>query len=280
MTIGLICGSGIEEFIEGGERRTMRTPYGDVYLIHGEIGGVKVTLIPRHGLKHEKPPHRVNYRGNVYALRANMIEKAIGISAVGSLNLFFRPGDLIVIDQFIDFTKGRATTFYESEAVHVDATEPYCPTIRRILHTSGKRLALRICDHGTYICTEGPRFETKAEIRLFDLLGADVVGMTNIPEVVLAREMGLCYATLCVVTNWAAGIQERVSMEEVCELMDQKKEDVKALLGEALPRIDEAERCPGCLEMDAKAERWVKELKAHQETSPLHNNQETIRGKQ
>ncbi|MFQ5710198.1 MAG: S-methyl-5'-thioadenosine phosphorylase [Candidatus Geothermarchaeales archaeon] len=260
MTVGLICGSGFEELMTRGKRDSIKTPYGDVDIKTGRISRIKVVFIPRHGFRHEKPPQWVNYRGNVYALRKQGVEKVVATGAVGSLNALYKPGDLVLIDQFIDLTKRRPSTFYEDEAVHVDATDPYCPILREALLSSGRRLGLRVWDHGTYVCTEGPRFETRAEIKFFDVIGGDVVGMTNLPEVVLARELGLCYATIAVVTNWAAGIQERVSMEEVYALMDRRRGDVKALLREALPKIDEAPRCPECRAIDAKASELMRKL--------------------
>ncbi|MCD6154470.1 MAG: S-methyl-5'-thioadenosine phosphorylase [Candidatus Verstraetearchaeota archaeon] len=220
--VGVIGGSGLEKLVEGRELNVI-TPYGNVRLILGKLGECPIAFIARHGLKHEIPPHRVNYRGNIWALKKVGVKYIIASNAVGGIREGLKPGDLIVPHDFIDFTKKRPLTFYEGPKVkHVDMTLPYCPKLRKILIESAEKHFKRVWREGIYVCTEGPRFETPAEIKMFRLLGADVVGMTTVPETILAKEMSICYATLCVITNYAAGMQDKISAEEVSEIMEKR----------------------------------------------------------
>ena len=188
-----------------------------------------MVFLPRHGTGHSVPPHRINYQANIWGMRALGVEAIIATAAVGSLNPEMRPGDFVFVDQFIDFTKNRRQTFFdgrENGVAHLDFTEPYCPALRKTMAAAAGELRARpgaefaFHEKGVYICTEGPRFETPAEIRAYALLGADVVGMTSYPEVALAREAGICYATIAMVTNLAAGMAGgRLTHEEVLEVM-------------------------------------------------------------
>jgi 5'-methylthioadenosine phosphorylase len=172
----------------------------------------------------------------------------IATTAVGSLNLDMKPGDFVLADQFLDFTKNRVTTFYEGGergVVHVDVTEPYCSTLRNILHKAGRDMGIPVHAKGTYVCTEGPRFETPAEIKAFAKLGGDLVGMTNVPEVVLAREAEMCYATVSMVTNFAAGISAQpLTHGEVLDTMRDNTENIKRLVMAAIGQIDPDQDCP------------------------------------
>jgi 5'-methylthioadenosine phosphorylase len=157
------------------------------------------------------PPHRVNYRANISALRELGIANILASAAVGSMSDALPPGALAIVSQFLDFTRGRASTFYDgqgSEVVHVGMTDPYCPHLRGELEAAAQVVGEQVRAGFTYVCAEGPRFETPAEIRMFRQLGGDIVGMTNVPEVTLAREAGICYAAVAVVTNWAAGVSK------------------------------------------------------------------------
>jgi len=256
MAVGLIGGSGLERLIEGDKSHLVETPYGEVHVVSGEINGVNVFFVSRHGPRHEYPPHRVRYRANLYALRKAGVEKIIATSAVGSLLEELPPGSLVVIDQFIDFAK-RHITYYDDVVVHVDVTRPYCPSMNRVLFEAGRMVKAPIRLGGIYVCTEGPRFETPAEIEMFRMLGASVVGMTNVPEVVLAREIAVHYSLLAVVTNYAAGMQSRVSQEEVVEVMSRAEENVRRLLNEALPKIDELSVDDDCILYREYAEKHI-----------------------
>lgn len=261
MVVGIIGGSGLEDLLIGKGRIEFPTPFGDMGAVEGKIGDVEVIFIPRHGFHHERPPHRVNYKGILYALRKAGVRKIVATCSVGSLNPSFQPGDLVIPDQIIDLTKARDYTFYHDEAVHIDATEPFCPLIRKELISATLRLGLGAWSHGTYICFEGPRFETKAEIRMAQLLGADLVGMTLAPEAALARELALCYGALSIVTNWAAGLQERVTDEEVREMVKAKRKVIEALFREVLPSIEGLER-DGCAEVEGRVEALMRRLES------------------
>lgn len=187
----------------------METPYGLVEPVVGKLANRELVFMSRHGRDHATPPHLVNYRANIWALRKLGVRKIIATAAVGSLSSNFRLGELVLLDQFLDFTKSRPQTFYEGGkqgVLHVDMTEPYCSAVRQVIIDASEHIGFAVKNGACYVCTEGPRFETPAEIRMFQRLGADLVGMTSVPEVVLARELGMCYASIGMVTNEAAGI--------------------------------------------------------------------------
>ncbi len=247
--LAIIGGTGVYDprILSDIREEEVLTPYGDVRLRVGTYAGEEVAFLPRHGAKHSVPPHLINYRANIWALKHLGVERVVATTAVGSVNKAMKPGDFVIIDQFLDFTKARAATFFEGGeqgVVHTDFTEPYCPECRKVLLESAATLGITAHDGGCYVCTEGPRFETPAEIRMFAQLGGDLVGMTNVPEVVLAREAGLCYATVSMVTNFGAGISPNaLTHEEVLEVMAENGENLKKLIMAALTAIP-AER--GC----------------------------------
>jgi 5'-methylthioadenosine phosphorylase len=226
---------------------TVATPYGEVALKEGSYHGKELVFLARHGVDHAFPPHLVNYRANIWALKALGVQTVLATAATGSLNKDMRPGEVVLVDQFLDFTKSRPQTFYEggeAGVLHVDMTEPYCPEVRRHLITVAQQLQQRVHPKGTYVCTEGPRYETPAEIQMYRQLGGDVVGMTSVPEVVLAREAGLCYATLALVTNYAAGISKNpLSHREVLEEMARSQEVLRKLIFSALVTLPEERNC-------------------------------------
>ena len=262
--IAIIGGSGFYNLFEEAETMFVDTPFGVTPKISiAEIHGKKVAFLPRHArpgsdeIKHEVPPHKINYRANIYGLFTLGVERIISTSASGSLNKLMKPGDLVVVDQFIDFTKSRVYTFYDVEipikvlpdkppmakVVHIDVTQPYCPEIRKIILDVCADLNIKCHERGTYAATEGPRFETPAEINAIKIMGGDLVGMTNVPEVVLARELGICYATIAIVTNWAAGIQGKVSHEEVIEIFTKRIGDVRNIFLETIKRLPKERSC-------------------------------------
>lgn len=188
----------------------------------------------RHGQNHAIPPHLVNYRANIWALHELGVRKIVATAAVGSLSPKFAIGELVLMDQFLDFTKNRPQTFYAggTEGVlHVDMTEPYCPALRQTIVEASKQVGISVENGACYVCTEGPRFETPAEIRMFQCWGADLVGMTSVPEVILARELGMCYASLGMVTNKAAGIAAHpLTHAEVVECLKELRAKVAGLI--------------------------------------------------
>ncbi|HHY48024.1 MAG TPA: S-methyl-5'-thioadenosine phosphorylase [Firmicutes bacterium] len=249
MRVAIIGGTGVLDpgLLKDICEHVISTPYGDAAVKTGTYGEEEVAFIARHGWTHSIPPHKVNYRANISALKQIGVTRIIATSAVGSLNPDMKPGDCVVLDQFIDFTKARASTFFDGGdggVVHTDFTEPYCKEIRACLIKAGQDLGIPTHVRGTYVATEGPRFETAAEIRMFRLLGGDVVGMTNVPECVLAREAGICYAAVAVVTNFAAGISSRpLSHQEVVEVMHENSERLRKIIARTIETLPAR---PGC----------------------------------
>lgn len=249
MKKAIISGTGLYDpsMLEDVKEIRVDTRFGDVKALVGLLKGDEVVFLPRHGRDHSVPPHKINYRANMLALKKLGVERILATTAVGSLNMEMKPGDCVVVDQFLDFTKNRQSTFYEGGdmgVVHVDYTEPYCPEIRKAIIRAGATLGITAHDGGTYVCTEGPRFETPAEIKMFGKLGGDLVGMTNVPEVVLARELGICYATISMVTNYAAGISPTpLTHQEVLEIMAENTDKLRRLLLLTLEEIPSERVC-------------------------------------
>ncbi|PKL52561.1 MAG: S-methyl-5'-thioadenosine phosphorylase [Nitrospira bacterium HGW-Nitrospira-1] len=248
--IGVIGGSGIYD-IEGitiKENRRMSTPYGlpsDYYRI-GEAEGIEIAFLPRHGSLHHIAPHKINYRANIWGFRELGVKKILSIGASGSISSLMKPGSIVALDQIIDITSGRHSTFYaDNEVVHVDFTDPFCPDLREHIFAVSEKTGIRVIRNGTYICVNGPRLETAAEIRAFSTMGADVVGMTGMPEAVLARELEICFAGISVITNYAAGISEKkLTATEVVESMKRSTEKIKTLLKAFFAQDFSASACP------------------------------------
>lgn len=250
--IGIIGGSGIYDIANDAdiiEKMVMKTPFGDsseisLFKIHGK----DVAFMPRHFGDHSCPPHKINYRANIWALDNLNVNQIIATNAVGSLDLNIHPGSLVVVDDFIDFTVKREKSFYDNDVIHVDVTEPYCNRLRNEI-IANKNIVRKgdFVDKGVYICNEGPRFETPAEIRMFQKLGGDVVGMTGLPEAVLAREKEICYASICIVSNYGASIsQNKLTMDEVFEIMELKSREIIDLIYKTIETIEEKYDC-SCL---------------------------------
>ena len=241
--IGIIGGTGVYEIVTMGDeidKRVLKTPYGNspeisIFQLHGK----HVAFMPRHAKGHSNPPHMINYRANIYAMKKLGVERILATNAVGSLERSVNPGDFVIPHDFIDFTKIRKGSFYDDRTVHIDVTEPYCNELRSIIKSSGD-----VIDGGVYVCTEGPRFETPAEIQMFHMLGGTIVGMTGIPEAVLARELEMCYASICTVSNYAASISPtNLTIDEVFEIMDRKKHDLVKLMDISISKMSEERSC-------------------------------------
>lgn len=247
--VAVIGGSGVYEqpFLEDERKSMVETEFGPVAIKQGTYRDRTVFFITRHGGGHTVPPHLINYRANIAALKKLKVDAVIATAAVGSLRRELNPGSRVIIDQFIDFTKQRPLTFYEGEegfVVHTDFTEPYCPEIRSVILSAGRDLGQKMIDGGCYVCTEGPRFETPAEIKMFKSWGVDVVGMTTVPEATLAREAGLCYAAIALPTNYAAGVSsEPLTQEEVLTAMDKDKPELERLIAASIARIKTGTSC-------------------------------------
>lgn len=245
----IIGGTGVydPELLEDVREVTVDTVYGRVKFIAGSYQGTEIAFIPRHGSDHGVPPHLINYRANIMALHQSGVKNIIATAAVGSLNYEFKPGQFVLADQFLDFTKNRHHTFYEGGdqgVVHCDMTVPYCPELRQVLTDAGQEMGLKINNGGVYVCTEGPRFETAAEIKMFKMLGGELIGMTSVPEVCLARELGMCYANISIITNFAAGISGSVlTHSEVVEMMQTKITDIRKLIIAGIKKISAAKSC-------------------------------------
>ncbi|MHB8156014.1 MAG: S-methyl-5'-thioadenosine phosphorylase, partial [Desulfocucumaceae bacterium] len=223
------------EILTGIREETIATPYGAVKAMIGSYRGREIAFMARHGTDHSTPPHMVNYRGNIMALKDLGVKSIFATAAVGSLSPDMSPGQFVFVDQFLDFTRGRPSTFVERGVVHLDMTEPYCPRLRNLLTGAAQKLSLEYHRAGNYVCSEGPRFETSAEVRMLRQLGGDLVGMTSVPEVVLAREAEMCYSTIAMVTNFAAGISpNKLTHQEVLDVMAENAANLRKLIMQAI----------------------------------------------
>ncbi|MDD5503201.1 MAG: MTAP family purine nucleoside phosphorylase, partial [Candidatus Thermoplasmatota archaeon] len=224
--IAIISGTAFVSLKNKCEKITVETPYGQVELLRTKLSGKDVYFLQRHGNGMKVPPHLVNYCANIWALKAAKVDKIISVFAVGSLKQKIEPGDYAVVDDFVDLTKSRAPTFFEKEKVHIDVSEPYDPKIRMALLSACKNAGAKAHDGGVYVCTEGPRFETKVEIRMMAQFG-DVVGMTGVPEVVLANELKIPYGALAFSTNYACGIKGALDGDEIDRICAGKAKEIQ-----------------------------------------------------
>jgi len=235
----------VEELLREGRELKIGTPFGpSPNITLGKIGSLNVAFLPRHGEEHDLPPHRVNYRANMWSLNKLGVTRIIATNAVGAVNKDYKPGDFVVPCDIIDFTKMRSQTFYdEAPVTHVDVTRPYCPELMSLLVRASRKCTKRVRRNAVFACTEGPRYETPAEIRMLRKLGADIVGMTAAPETFLARELEMCYATICFVSNMAAGIQARLTTEEVIKVAGKIMPKLKLILKEVVGTIPRERKC-------------------------------------
>lgn len=245
--IAVIGGSGLEDpkFFKKSREFKIKTPFGypSSPITIADFNGKRVAFLSRHGKKHQFPPHRVNSKANIWALKKLGIEKIIGVSAVGSLKKACRPGDIVIPDQFIDFTKKRDYTFYDEGAIHVSLADPFCPDLRKIFCKEADNLKIPFHRRGTYFCIEGPRFSTRAESKFFRHF-ADIIGMTLNPEVVLARELGMCYLSLSAITDWDVWkIGREVSADIVIKTMKLNIDKIKEILIASIPKIHSQRTC-------------------------------------
>ncbi|HTW77492.1 MAG TPA: S-methyl-5'-thioadenosine phosphorylase [Thermoplasmata archaeon] len=246
-TIGVIGGSGIRGIFEGGPKRThaLATPWGAPSgpIEEGDLGGLTVLFLPRHGAGHSIPPHRVNYRANVDALRELGAEAIVTVSSVGSLKEDLAPGTFVLPNQFVDLTKGRPTTFFDGGRVyHVSLADPFCPDLSAAAVAAGAAEGTPFAADRTYVCVEGPRFSTRAESRFFRTF-ADVIGMTLVPEVTLARERGICYACLAMVTDYDVWAERPVEAKEIVAVMHRNADRMGRILKRLLPALAHPPTC-------------------------------------
>lgn len=240
--LAIIGGSGLAHIpeLQAISEEELDTPYGkpSADLIVGALNGIEVTFLARHGGSHTIPPHKINYRANIWALHHLGVESIAAVAAVGGITRLMEPGVLVIPDQIIDYTYGRKSTFFEDDSdpvTHIDFTYPYSEKVRHQLIQASEQAGLAAVKQGTYGCTQGPRLETAAEIRRMAHDGCDLVGMTGMPEAALARELSMEYACCAVVVNWAAGKTEGIiSMVEIEQNLQKGMADVLKLLREWL----------------------------------------------
>jgi 5'-methylthioadenosine phosphorylase len=250
-TLGVFGGSGFYQWLDRVESVAVDTPYGppSAPVAIGTLAGRRVAFMPRHGPNHEIPAPNVNYRANVWAMHTVGVRRLLAPCAVGSLRSDLRPGDLVICDQFIDRTWGRADTYYPGpEVVHISSADPYCAELRPLAATVAAEQGLRHHPAGTIVVIQGPRFSTRAESRWFSRMGWDVVGMTQYPEVILARELEMCYLNLSLVTDYDAGLEAdpnvaAVQAHDVMRVLAENVSTVRALLADLIPRIPEKPSC-------------------------------------
>lgn len=225
----IIGGTGVYSGGNESQKQIVQTKYGDVELDIMDLNGEPVVFLARHGSGHSVPPHLINYRANIMALKQIGVKYIYSTAAVGSCNENYAPGDVVIIKDFIDFTKSRPVTFFEGgvESVkHVDMTSPYCKNMGHKFYDKAEELALEIKGPAVYVCTEGPRFETASEIKMYKQMGGDVVGMTNVPEVVLAKELGMCYSTIGIISNWCTGFSGEFTVHDIQASIEGKKDKI------------------------------------------------------
>ena len=248
--IGIFGGSGFYSFLDDVHEITVDTPYGppSAPLSVGTVEGVPVAFLPRHGLAHHLPPHMINYRANVWALKEQGVERIIGPCAAGSLKPEVKPGEFVVCDQLVDRTNARKDTFYDGAiTTHVSFADPYCPELRPLAIDAGKDLDITIHERGTVVTVQGPRFSTRAESRWYQSAGWEVINMTQYPESYLARELEMCYVNISLITDYDVGLEgntEAVSHADVLEVFEANNDRLRKLLFSLVPRIPERRDCP------------------------------------
>src|SRR5579872_2194374 len=251
--VGVFGGSGFYSLMHGPlEQLSVQTPYGapsDSIAI-GRMGEVRVAFLPRHGPHHRLPPHAINYRANVWAMAQLGVKRVIAPTAAGSLQPHVKPGEFVICDQFVDRTYAREQTFYDGpRVVHISSADPYCPHLRALSVDVARELDITVHERGTVVVIQGPRFSTRAESRWFSAQGWEVINMTQYPEVVLARELEMCYVNIALITDYDAGLDgasgvEPVSVSEVVQVMNANNDRVRRLIEVLVPRLSRGRACP------------------------------------
>ncbi|WP_430886265.1 S-methyl-5'-thioinosine phosphorylase [Fusibacter sp. JL216-2] len=225
MKYAIIGGTGVYS-VDGTLRsESLDTPYGtvDVEILSKE--GKEIVFLPRHGKRHDLPPHMINYKANMMALKTMGVTHILATCAVGSCDENYAPGHIVVLKDFLDFTKDRDLTFHDGSGgvKHTDMSDPYCKNLRDHVKAEAESMGLSLSGQAVYVCTQGPRFETASEIKFYRSIGGQVVGMTNVPEVVLAKELGMCYAACGIVTNWCTGFESQISVHDIQNAVGENK---------------------------------------------------------
>ncbi|MFM7719360.1 MAG: S-methyl-5'-thioadenosine phosphorylase [Actinomycetota bacterium] len=247
--IGVFGGSGFYSFLDDVETVDVDTPYGKPSAppMIGTVGGRRVAFLPRHGLHHEFPPHRIPYRANLWAMRELGVTRIVGPNACGSLTPSVRPGDFVICDQLVDRTRERPNTFYDGPVTtHVSFADPYCPTMREVAIREGRNLGIPLHERGTVVVIEGPRFSTRSESEWFSAAGWEVINMTQYPEALLARELEICYANISLITDYDVGVEgvPPVTHEEVVRVFTENNARLRDLLFAVIPALPAERPCP------------------------------------
>jgi 5'-methylthioadenosine phosphorylase len=243
-------GSGFYSFLPDAREVEVSTPYGEpsAPVVIGTVAGRQVAFVPRHGSKHQHPPHMVPYRANLWAFKELGVERVLGPCAVGSLQAHVKPGEFMVCDQLVNQTFLRPTTFYDGPVTtHISFADPYCPTMRSVAIDRARDLSLPVHDRGTVVVIEGPRFSTRAESAYFSKQGWEIINMTQFPEAVLARELEMCYANVSLVTDYDVGVAgevAEVSHEEVIRVFQENLGKLRDLLFDVIASVPEERDCP------------------------------------
>lgn len=255
--IGIIGGSGLYDIdgLSDFRERNVETPFGrpSAPLVTGRLGDAEMVFLPRHGQGHTLLPAEINFRANIYAMKQLGVQRILSISAVGSMKEEIKPGDMVIVDQFIDRTSGRPSTFFgEGIVAHIPFAEPVCPELQHCFQESCRSLEIDYHPRGTYLCINGPQFSTRAESNLYRQWNVDVIGMTNMPEARLAREAGICYATLALATDYDCWKDDHddVSVEAVLEIIRRNVENARKIIRKMALIISGATdcSCPRALE--------------------------------
>lgn len=241
MKIGVVGGTGFYDLLDETKEVNVDTEFGTITLYHSDFAGKDVYFLPRHGLSHDSLAHEVNYKGNMLALKKCGVERVFAMCAVGSLTVDIPVGKFALLDQFVDITTNRDKTY---GLYSVDLTEPYCSDLRENFMEAARELEVDLVPKATYICVDGPRYETSAEIKLYKSWGMDVVGMTNATEASLARELGLCYSVVTLATDLAAGISDvPPDLDTHKKIVDENKEQMSQLMLGAIKKVSSEKQC-------------------------------------
>jgi len=249
--VGVFGGSGFYNFLKIKEELNIDTIYGkpsDTIII-GELEGINVAFLPRHGRGHSIPPHKINYRANIAAMNKLGVKQIFGPCAAGSLQANIKPGDFVICDQFVDRTNSRIDTFYDGpHTTHISTAEPYCHDLREIVINEAEKIGITTFSSGTVVVVQGPRFGTKSESRWYSGQGWEVVNMTQYPEVALAREMEICYVNISLITDYDAGLEghpgiKYVTSRDVVKIFKENNEKLRILLFKAIPRVPIKRQC-------------------------------------
>ncbi|MCS7265070.1 MAG: S-methyl-5'-thioinosine phosphorylase [Armatimonadetes bacterium] len=267
MVLGIIAGSGFKQIlpIQNPQKITVKNRFGEAICLLGDLKGRKIVFLWRHGEGHKLPPHKINYRANVMAMKQLGVRAVLATAATGTLRRTLPVGTLLVPNQLLDWTKQRPLTLFEGDdapLVHIDFTQPFCPTLRQKLLQAAKDLEIQIVEGGCYVCSEGPRYETAFEVKMLAQLGGDVAGMTAGTEAVLFREAEICYAIIAVVTNWGAGLSQQPLTHSEVEAMMKEKMPAVAQIFEHVIANFEFRDCTCLHSLDSYGEdarRWLSE---------------------